>query len=371
MAWGDPGVSKKLRISNGTVTPGVGGSPNTVPIQQTGILENLDLLLSGAATLTVGTGTINKDVQGPFNALTNVTLSPNQQAPIVNTSGYGLWIANVMKAAEPNMPFTVDTQAVAEATQTTVADIYNFPAATGTLRFRLRVPITQRVRSLGGEIGYWPLQNPAMQLGLNYTLNSASSAAPYNIFSTAIGAAPYLVTGNATATWSPTLDVMRTMYQVPASPQNFPPFQFVSTFIEEAPQGASIASATSFTWQATPLSGLLARIGLYIYDNNNSSGVANATLAGSNALQLTYDANTVKFSETSYEALQRMHNLYKFAPPQGVFIWDLLGSDLTLQDTLDTSSTANIKITVNASPALGASASAKIIRQIISPLEVK
>jgi hypothetical protein len=231
--------------------------------------------------------------------------------------------------------------------------------------------VTQRVRSLGGEIGFWPLQNPAMQLALSYIINSATAATPYSIASTAAATAPYLVTGAATVTWAPTLDVVRTMYQVPANQADFPPFQFVSTFVEEAPQGASIGGATTFTWQATPLSGLLARVGLFIYDSNASAGIANATINGSNALQLTYDANTVKYSETSYEALARMQALYRFILPQGFFTWDLLGADLTLADTLNTSTTANIKLTVNTASALGASSYAKIIRQIISPLEVK
>ena len=66
-----------------------------------------------------------------------------------------------------------------------------------------------------------------------------------------------------------------------------------------------------------------------------------------------------------------MHGLYRYAPPQGFFTWDLLGADLTLADTMNTSTTANIKITVNTASALGSTSSAKIIRQIISPLEVK
>lgn len=372
MAWGDPGVSKKLRISNGVATPGVGGSPNSVAIQQTGILQELALIASGSATITAGTGTVTKDVLGPWNVLTNIALSPNQQSPIVNLSGYGLYLANVMKSAEPDSPFTPDTMAVSETSAAASADVFNFPSATGTLRFYERIPVTQRIRSLGGEIGYWPLQNPAMQLALNYTLNSSSSSSPYNIFSTTAGVAPYLATGNGTATWTaPQFDIARTMYQVPANASDFPPFQFVSTWIEEQPQGASIGSATTFTWQATPLSGLLARMGVYIFDSSVNAGIANSNLTASNALQLTYDAQTTKFSETSYEALERMHKLYRFVPPQGFFTYDLLGNDLTLQDTLNTSTTANIKLTVNTVSALGATSTAKIIRQIISPLEVK
>ena len=201
MPWGDPGVSKRLRISNGVVTPGVGGSPNTVPIQQTGILDELALLFSGTATITAGTGTVAKDVLGPWNVITNVNLSPNQQAPVINLSGYGLYLANLMKSAEPDRPFTPDTMAVSETSASASADVFNFPTSTGTLRFYERIPVTQRVRSLGGSIGYWPLQNPAMQLALNYTLNSASAASPWNIYSTTAATAPYLVTGNATVTW--------------------------------------------------------------------------------------------------------------------------------------------------------------------------
>lgn len=373
MPWGAPGVSKNLRISNGVQNWGAGGSPTTINIQQTGILEALRLLVVGTGTGTVGSGTIARDVLGPWNALSNVFLSPNQQAPIISLSGYGLYIAQLMRTLETEQ-VTPDTVLAAETNAAAVADVYSFPSnGTGSLRFFEDLPVSQVIKSVGGRIGMWPLQNPAIQLMLQLTPNSASGATPFNAYSTTAGAAPYLTTSNATVTVAnPTFEVIRNLWQVPASKQDFPAFNLVNTVIEEAPQGVNVNGATAFQWLATPLAGLLVRLGVFIFDGTTNTGVAASNMTASNALQLTYDNDTVKYAESAYAAEARQSYHFGFQLPQGVFIYDLLGKDLTLQDSLNTSTTGNIKFKATFNAALGSSNSfAKIIKQTISPLEVK
>lgn len=373
MAWGDPGVSKNLRLSNGATAWGTGGTPTTVPIQQTGILRGLRMLVNGATTYTAGGGTIALDKLGPWNIFSNLTLSPNQQAPIINLSGYGLYLANVMRAIDRQTMNTPDTTSTSVSNAETSTDIYSAPVTTSTLRLYEDIPITQQIKSLGGEFGFWPLQNPAIQLQFSFTPNSASSGSPFNIFSTTANAAPYLVTGAATMTLtSPTTELIRDLYQVPVAAADFPPFNLVTTWIEESPQGASVGGATSATWQATPLSGLLLRVGAFILDSGNSNnGIAASNLTASNALQLTYDNNTPKYAESSYAALARQRSYFGFDLPQGFYVWDLLGKNQTLQDVLDTNTVGNIKLQFTFTNALGSTSSIKIVRQILSPLEVK
>jgi hypothetical protein len=374
MAWGDPYVSQRLTLSNGVSAWGTGGLPVSVALQQTGILESLRAFVSGTVTIDAGTGSIAAGVSGPWNTLSLITLSPNQQAPIVQLSGLGLNLFQQMKSVEHQVG-SPDVSAIAIQNGGTATDTYTFPA-TGTAvayRYYQDIPVAQRIRSLGGFIGYWPLQNPAVQLQVQYTPNSGSAATPYNIFSTTAGAAPYLVTGNATAVLaSPTVEFVRNMWEVPINAEDLPPFELVSTVVQESPQGSAVGGATRITWQATPLSGLLVRLGIYIFNGTTGTGVASALLNTNNALTLTYDADTPKFSESAFTALARMREFYGYNLQQGFFSWDFLGRDLTLQDVIDTNTTANIKLTVNLSTALGATNSnAFIVRQIISPLEVR
>lgn len=374
MAWGDPGVSKLLRLSNTSVAWGTGGMPVANPVQQTGILRELRLLVNATPTFTPGTGTLAADVLGPYNVLTSINLSPNQQAPVVTLSGYGLYLVNLIKSIEADY-IAADVNSGAVVNNEAFTDVFSARATTGTAAWKYyqQVPIAQKIRSLGGDIGLWPLQNPAMQLLAQMTPNSASAApGPYNIFSTTAGQSPYLVTGNATVTLtSPTFELIRELYSVPAAQQDFPPFNLVSTWIEEQPQGASVGGASQFQWMATPLSGLLARVILYVFDSNTSTGVAASLLGASNALQLTYDADTVKWAESGSAAQARQHATYGFVLPQGAYEFDLLGRDLTLADVLNTNTTGNIKLKVSLSSALGGTSTAKVIKQMISPLEVK
>lgn len=373
MPWGDPGVSKKLRLSNGAVAWGTGGQPVSTNIQPTGILKSMRMLTSGTPTYTPGTGAINRDVQGFGNQYTLVTVSPNQQSPIVQLSGYGLQLAQYLMTAEDAQRGIPEANTVAALNPETATDQFAYATTGSNYRNTLTIPVAQRIRSLGGDVGMWPLQNPAVTLQVAVTPNSATASTPYNLFSTTAASSPYLVTGNATVTLaSPTFEVFRELWQVPNSEADYPPFNLVSSWIEEQPQGANPSGSTSVVWQMTPLSGILCRIGAYVYDTNNSNnGVAASNLTTSNAIVLSYDANTPKFSESSYAALNRQHEQLGYDAPQGFYFYDLLGNDLTLQDTLNSHVIGNIKLTLNFNTALGSNSQVKIIKQLLSPLMVK
>ena len=374
MAWGDAGVSKRQLISNGAVAWGVGGTPVRSDIPQTGILRQLKVLhASGALTATAGTGAITLDVQGPWNIYSRFLLTPNSQAPIVNVSGFGLSLINqlIMREMMGNTP---DTTIVSPVAGEAATDVYNASVTSTTSGgnpFYQYIPVAQTIRSLGGEVGLFPLQNPAVQLQLFWTPNSGSSASAYNIYSTTATNSPYLVTNNATVTLAtPTLEVVRDLWEVPADQANYPPFNFVSSWSEETFQ-TSVVGATQLNWKATPLSGILVRVIGYILDGATLAGALTSTLTASNAVNLTYGAGTAKFAETGNAAAARMQAELGHMFAKGGFYYDLLGPNLTLQDSLNLFKIGNVQLQFNLTAALASSSAGKVLRQTIMPLVVQ
>ncbi len=375
--WGQTGLVKHQRLSNSSTPWGGGGIPMTIPIFQSGILFGLRHMLSGTPAFTPGTGTIAVDKQGPFNIYTWHSMSPNNGSPLFSVSGYGLYLINLIRKAERGIG-AWDVAAISEENAGALADVFSAAATSGTAtwRFSQDLPITQRISGMG-DIGGIMLQNPAVQFNYQPTPNSATASSPFNIYSTTAGAAPYLVTGNATVTLaSPTIDLVRDMYEVPANPQDMPYAGwkqiFVPTWIEESPQGVNVNGATTYAWKATPVAGLLARLLLYVFDGGTSQGIATSSLTNANALVLSYNNASPIQSESGAERLAQQFGQLGYALPQGAFLYDFLGGrDLSMTDVLDTQLVANIQLTVNQNVALGATNSAvKVIKEVLLPVQV-
>lgn len=380
--WGDAGVSLQRSLSNGTSNWSTGGQPTIVDIQRIGILRGLRLLTnSPTATFTAG-ASLARDTLGPFNVYRNLVLSPNQTAPIFRASGYGAWLISLMKKRETKA-FSTDSNPAVVTNLDALTDVFDATRITTNGRWRLyhEMMISQFIRSLGVELGLWPLENPAVQLQLEYTPSSITAASPFSIDNKAAagasGTQPYFgdVTSDVTLT-TPAIDVRRYLWEVPQAAEDDPPYTYVVQWLEEAPQGGPVNGATFSEWKLIPLSGVLLRLGVFIYDGGASlpvgNGVAETSLTASNALTLLYGADTQKFSETGFAAHARNHAEYGFMPPQGAFFYDLLGDELTLADVIDSYTTPEVRFDVNLAVALGAANSfIRIQRQMLVPIELK
>lgn len=380
MAWGDQNVTKLQYLQNNTVPWGPGGTPIQTQLLQAGILRRLRLLTQGTPVFTAGGGTINADALGPFNAYTNVQLLSNQQQPVFNLSGYGLALVNDLINGLEMMGNTPDTELVAVASQTDTSYVFNgrqttagsAPANTNW-GFSLRGPVAQRVSSLGGDIGMIPLSTANVQLTLGFTPGSSSSSTPYKINvdgTSSTGTQPYYITGgtaDSVTLANPTMDIMREMYEAVESPNDFPNYRWISQWVEEFPQTYGTGG---FVWRQQQNAGILARIMFFVWDSTNSQGVRTSSLLASNALNLSYDANIIKFSETGQEALFRQKEQLGRSMPQGVFFYDLLGPNLTWADVLDSYEVPNITASMNFSTAIGAISTLppKVIRQTFMPI---
>lgn len=380
--WGGAAVSLKRQLSNGKSPWGPGGSPTTVDIQRIGIMRYLRLLTdSPTATFTAGAA-LARDVLGPWNLYKLLALTPNQQAPIYRASGYGSYLIDLMMKRGTSA-YSADTVVVTETSADPIADLYSASrtSTNGDWRLYHGIWTSQMIRSLGTEIGLWPLENPAVQLQLEYTPSSVSAASPFIIDSqnntTALaGLLPYYgdPTSNVTIA-TPVVDVRRHLWEVPQQAADDPPYTYVVTWLEENPQGGNVNGASFIEWKLVPLSGVLLRLGIFIFDGGASApagaGVLEASLGNSNSLALLFGADTAKYSETGAAAHARMQAEYGILPPQGAFFFDMMGDDLTLADVIDSYTTPEVRLDVNLSTPLGAANSfCKIQRQMLVPIEV-
>jgi hypothetical protein len=178
---------------------------------------------------------------------------------------------------------------------------------------------------------------------------------------------PY-ASSSSTTVAAPTLDLVRIMYEAIQNPQDFPDFSFVSQWLEEQPQ---TFSATGFTFKQNQDAGVLARLIFGVFTSSNT-GVLSTKLTSANAIQLSYNTDTVKFKESGLEALARQRDQLGFDLPQGVFMYDLLGPDLTLADVLNSYVVPAIQLQMNidSGVTLHTSINPKVIAQRFLPIRV-
>lgn len=388
MAWGMPGLTKLQYISNGTTAWGASGLPVPVALQQIGILRSLRLLQNGSPTYT---GTTYNAALGPWNAFSQLSLTSNQQAPIFRLSGNGAYYVSLLKRGLEGRGGAPDVPDMSESNHTDTSYAYNFPAnalaaapANQQILFPLDLPVAQRVKSLGGDIGMFILQNPNIQLQFAFTTSSGTSASPYTVSNTTTGpnAQMWYVssnTGNSVTLTSPQVDLVKEQYEAVQNAQDYPNLEWVSQWLEEPFQSA-VGGASTITWTKLPVAGLLCRVMAWVIDGNHLAegttpecGVRTNLLTASNAVTLTYNTGTTKFAETGQEAVVRQRKQLGFDMPQGVFFYDLLGGeDLNLSDILNTARVPNIQFQMNLSSALGASNSqAKMIYQTLLPVSFR
>jgi hypothetical protein len=374
MSFYDLNVTKPIIKSNGVVNLPNGGTPSITKLTLGGILEKLALITQGTATYTPGSGTIAQDIDGPYNFYQQVSLIPNQQVPIVQASGKGLYLFNQLRQAleADNNILQAPVNAATNALDNSYVNSGNLTTAPSGSQsplwtFPLIVPITQRM--FNGIIGYWELGNPLAQLSLSLQTGYTGTSSPYSIASTSVGQQPYLETGGAAVTLAnPTVDIVRYLYDTPVNPQDRPPVTFINVVLEDSFQN-NVGSAKSLNYAFQPLSGYIARAIAYVVDSSTGKGIAPANMLSTNSLTFGVGDGTSLISESIYEYALRQRLELGTDLPEGTFYWDFLGKDLTFQNVFSTYDYANINFSINSSSALGATSYGKVVKQMLKPLQ--
>lgn len=337
MPWGDEGVTKLQYKSDSTTAWGPIAVPKTVQLTKAGIIKNLRLIQGGGA-LTLGGGA-TASAFGPYNTYSQLELLANSQQDVFRTTGYGMYLVeSVKRGLEQGLPprntslgsppNVTDQDYVFDGRATTA------PVTNTQWNWSLNLPVSQLVRSLGGDIGMIPMATENAQLSFLFTPQAVSvSGTTYTIGQSGVDdlSEPY-ANSSSTTVAAPTLDLFRIMYEAVQDPANFPDFSFVSQWLEESPQ---TSSGTTFTWKQNQDAGVLARVIFGVFTNASPWGITSANLTAANAIQLSYNTDTAKFKENALEALARQRDQLGFDLPFGCFMYDLLGPDLTLADVLN------------------------------------
>lgn len=374
MSWGDEGVTKRQFKSDSVTTWGALNQPKNVALTKAGIIKNLQLLQSGVITFA---GATTASAWGPYNAYTQLELLGNSQQDIFRFSGIGAYWINLVKnalekgAPGPNAansnPINVTDQDFAFDGRATSA-----PTTNTNWNWSLDLPVSQRVRSVGGDLGMIPMSTQNAQLQFSFTPNARTiSGSNYTLDNNSASddlSKPYFGT-NAVTIASPTVDLIREMYEAIEDPRDFPDFSFVNQWLEETPQ---TYSNTAFTWKQNQDAGILLRLIFGVITSASPWGVLTSNLATATAIQLTYNTDIVKFKESGIECLARMRSeLNGYDLPQGVFYYDMLGKDLTLSDVLNTYVVPAIQLQMNyTSTTLNTTYSPKVLAQRLLPLRV-
>lgn len=374
MAWADEGVTKLQYKQDSVTSWGTINQPKNVQITKAGIIRKLRMIQSGTLAFA---GATTASSMGPYNAYTLLELLGNSQQDIFRLSGIaGYWVHVLKNALERHgAPPNVSVGSVVNSTdpdfvfdgRTTTA-----PANNTNWNWSLELPVSQLIRSVGGEVGMIPMSTENAQLQFSFTANALSvNGTTYTINNNAASddlSQPYFGT-NAVTIASPTLDLVRTMYEAIQNPGDFPDFSFVSQWVEETPQ---TFSGTKFTWKQNQDQGVLLRLIFSAITNASPWGLTTDKLTAANAIQLSYNTDTAKFKESGLEALARQREqLNGFDFPQGVFFYDLLGPDLTLSDVLNTYVVPAIQLDLQYSAVtLNSNINPKVIAQRLLPLRV-
>lgn len=370
MAWGDIGSTKKLYKQDSVTTWGPINVPKTVQMLKQGIIENLRMVQGGGALTFAGPTTPSKF--GPYNAYSLLHLLGNSQQDIFRLSGYGMYLVNcILSGLEQKSP--PPNAANAGGINPTDPDfimdgqIANAPASNTQWNWHLDMPVAQKIRSLGGMMGMIPMATENAQLAFEFTPTCASvSGSTYTLNSTSDDlSSPYFGT-NAVTVASPSLDLVRIMYEAVIQEADMPDFDWINQWIEESPQ---TFGGTSFTWKQNQDAGLLLRLIWGVFTSASPWGITTDKLTAANAFQLSYNTDTAKFKESGLEAIARQREQLGFDMPLGTFFYDLLGDDLTMFDVLDSYKIPAIQLQgTYSSVTLNTTITPKVIAQRLLPI---
>jgi len=331
--WGDRGVTERMIVQDeqDNVTP----RGTRIRLEETGILEEMQHHFYGTATITPGTGTATKDAFGPFPLVSAYAITAGSNTPMVQLSGIAAALLQIVEY--PDMSFEANAvPASVLAPEPDVTSIFNHPAATGMLRFWMRVPVALKWAGMpGGAVAYLILQNKRISNVLTMSYAATGAAAPYSIAGTVSSAAPYDVTGNGSVTASPVVENWKKLYTVPNARSKMPIFGFTRYLSEVIVP----YSGTTFKYLFEP-GGLLLRAFPWFLDG----GVTPATDAQIGSVIFSYGTNRQVETWTPYRNRLQQVTDYGRQLPQGCFALDYYTRRRNVVNAKSTENTANIQI---------------------------
>ncbi len=272
------------------------GNKVTKDLPRTGLLANLYVRVKGTLTVTPNSGTasLKPEYYGkPYGLLDRLSLTANSGTDIVNTSGMGLAVRNMIaESSVLDLPANNLEEAVSGN------PVFQFGTASGdnATEFTLKIPVMINDRD---PVGLILLQNgeTLMTLGLDW-------ANPTNLFD---------LTSDATVSFSGKAHVTMEYFSVPANKEDYPDLSMAHTILEDKVD----IDGTGDKEYTIPRGNIYMRV--------IHRAMLNASPAGFDdidSLRLVYNQSESPYHLDAHDALTIQRDRYKRDLPQGVFAWD-------------------------------------------------
>lgn len=333
MAWGTPTATRRRIQPDQTINFSSGIT--TQSLQHVGMLKAIMFRYNATYVYTKSAGGSTQDQQGPFNATPNLNLKVNGIGTFLDASAWNLYLYNLIHYARTNNGYDPASTENPNILQTTTAtSIFSFPSVPGssgniTILFQLRYPFTVEIAGIK-EIGLFVLQNDEINLAVTPSWNSTAGGATKL-------AQPYITAGgDSFALGTPTMDLVREFYGVPASKSDYP---VVGWFH----QLTTTRYAMTTTQTDCPINkgGIILRTIYQCVDGSTPSLMANSSIS---RLQWLFGSNDTPYDESITDVLHRQRLDYGHDLPQGSMVHDFFGhGNLTLKDTFDTMKYQNLR----------------------------
>ena len=321
----------------------------TESIQHVGFLRAVDLRYNATYAYTKSVGGSTQDAQGPYNAVSMINLTVNGSQPIINVPAWMLYLFDLVHYGRTNNGWDPASSENANILQEAATSrFFSFPAvpgASGNISplWSLRWPFVVELAGVR-EIGMFLLQNDETNLQITPTFNPAAASATKL-------AAPYDIAGGDTfALGTPSMDVLREFYAIPADKQSYPDIGYFHTLQYQR------VSLTSTQIDAPIIKGgIVLRVISQLVDGAGPNLMAtDGSKIGS--MQLLYGSNDTPYDEKIGDVMLRQNRSYGHSLPEGVLCYDFWGDGgQTFRHTFDTLDYQNLRVRFNfaASPAAG------------------
>ena len=354
MAWGSPKVTRLRRQADQTISYTAG--TNTLSLQHVGMLESLLFRYNATYAYTKSVGGSTQDAQGPFNSVSNLNVKVNGIGQFLDCSAWMLYLYDLVHYPGFD-PASSDNPNVLQTT--TGTSIFSFPAVPGasgnvTLLYQLRFPFVVKIANIK-EVGLFIAQNDEVNLQVTPSFNGTAMSATKL-------AAPYdLAGGDSMTIGTPTLDLVRSFYAVPANKGDYP---IIGWFHQIESQRVSMTATT--TEIAHPKGGVILRAIYQCIDGGTPGLMANSTIS---KLQWVYGSNETPWDESITDVLLRQRVDYGHDLPQGALVHDFFGEGgNTMRHTYDTQEYQNLRTRIVTASTPAAGSYVDVIRERLIPI---
>lgn len=341
--WGDPGVTERQLIQDtANSLPGNSGGIQTTVLQRAGFLERLRFNLTAEIDQSAATVAGVKSPKGPLGAaISRITLQANGMLPLIDMSGLMAQMYNEVQNRDGS-PLAPSTYAAA-SNISAAATLMDYPApGTGVqtyvvkypFEFQMAIPIVIQQQKV--EWGLWLLQNQTVDLSLQVNWNAPIDATGANVDRLYSGGTGLVAPANL-ANYN--LGIERSLYTVPAKPEDYPDINWAHQIIEYTQPIVS-----KFARFDIPKAGILLRV--LIYTEDGSANPVEYTDVSS--LSWIYGANAAPIVRKGAFLVEEYLSDYLRYPPKGLLLLDFYkwGGD-GLKLVKSTQDLANLRIETN------------------------